>query len=178
MKKKILYGLLVVIMCICLVGCGNNNSNNQEQGTNDSGKTNTNDVVKVTDSAKQVADKFNLDYDNVTVNYYFIDGYTDPSGGTIRVHLKDAVEKTERQKDIISLCEYFKTASDDGKVYSNQDMSKEFNSAVVLDTTYFMSIYFKINDKSYKATITQKDSIKNNDKNYYGYDIYIADLSY
>ena len=97
------------------------------------GKTNTNDVVKVTDSAKQVADKFNLNYDNVTVNYYFIDGYTDPSGGTIRVHLKDAVEKTERQKDIISLCEYFKTASDDGKVYSNQDMSKEFNSAVVLD---------------------------------------------
>ena len=56
MKKKILYGLLAVIMCVCLVGCGNNNSNNQEQGTNDSGKTNTNDVVKVTDSAKQVAD--------------------------------------------------------------------------------------------------------------------------
>lgn len=30
MKKKILFGLLAVIMCVCLVGCGNNNSSDQE----------------------------------------------------------------------------------------------------------------------------------------------------
>jgi uncharacterized protein YdeI (BOF family) len=119
MKKKLFICVFALIMCFTLAGCGktensNNNSNNNNQ---------TNDTTKVektiSNEAKTSASKYNINLDEVPVEYELIDGYYQDANGNLelRVYLNKEYSKDEKITLHNSLVDYFKTISDDGKVY-------------------------------------------------------------
>ena len=62
MKKKILFGLLALMMCVLLTGCGKENTNSENEVKNNQGKENT--QTTTTDSNENTPGLLLIDLDN------------------------------------------------------------------------------------------------------------------
>ena len=130
MKKKLLIGVLALIMCFTLVGCGKTESNNNNNSNNNQKENSTNAEKTVTSEAKTSASKYKIDTDKLPVEYEVIDGYYQEENGNLelRVYLNKEYSKEEKINLHNSLVDYFKTVADDGKVY-NLYLDEEYDKA-------------------------------------------------
>jgi uncharacterized protein YdeI (BOF family) len=120
MKKKLLIGVLALIMCVTLVGCNKTESNNNNTNNNSNQKENsTKSEKKITSEAKTSASKYMIDLDKLPVEYDVIDGYYQDANENLEIDVY--LNKTYSKEDKIalhnSLVDFFKTIADDGKVY-------------------------------------------------------------
>lgn len=120
MKKKLLIGVLALVMCFTLVGCGKTESNNNNTNNNNNQKENSTKSEKtITSEAKTSASKYKIDLDKLPVEYDVIDGYYQDANENLEidVYLNKNYSKEDKIALHNSLVDYFKTIADDGKVY-------------------------------------------------------------
>ena len=98
MKKKLLIGVLALVMCFTLVGCGKTESNNNNNSNNDQKENSTKAEKTVTSEAKTSASKYKIDTDKLPVEYEVIDGYYQEENGNLelRVYLNKEYSKEEK----------------------------------------------------------------------------------
>lgn len=122
MKKKLLIGVLALVMCFTLVGCGKTENNNNNNSNNNQKENSTKAEKTVTSEAKTSASKYKIDTDKLPVEYEVIDGYYQEENGNLelRVYLNKEYSKEEKINLHNSLVDYFKTVADDKEsIYFN-----------------------------------------------------------
>ena len=132
MKKKFLIGLLTIVMCFALVGCGSNTEEkgNTEQGNKNEEKNETSSEKSITADAKTSAANYKIDLEKMGIEYEVIDGYYYDTNNhlELKVYLNKTFEKDDKIALHNSLVDYFKTIADENKVY-NLYLDEEYDKA-------------------------------------------------
>ena len=131
--KKFLVGLLTLILCFTLVGCGEK-ENKENKGNNDNTEnkeeTKKNTEKQVTEIAKTSAEKYKVNPEAMGIEYEVIDGYYQEENKHLEllVYLNKEYDRDAKVNLHNTLVDYFKTIADDGKVY-NLYLDEEYDKA-------------------------------------------------
>ena len=131
--KKFLVGLLTLVLCFTLVGCGEK-ENNENKGNNNNNEnkeeTKKNTEKQVTEIAKTSAKNYKINLEAMGIEYEVIDGYYHDENKHLEllVYLNKEYDRDAKVNLHNTLVDYFKTIADDGKVY-NLYLDEEYDKA-------------------------------------------------
>ena len=138
MKRKVLISVLAIFVCLTLVGCGkkdetkgNNNGNNSNNGGNATPAASVAPAEKtISDAAKDAAKNYRIRPEEIGVEFNVIDGYytAENSNLELRIYVDKEYTKDEKKELHGKVLDYFKSITDDKKVY-NLYIDEEFDKA-------------------------------------------------
>ena len=132
--KKYLIGLLTLVLCFTLVGCGekekNEDKGKENNNTENKEETKTSTEKQVTEIAKTSAEKYKINPEAMGIEYELIDGYYQDENKHLEllVFLNKEYDRDAKINLHNTLVDYFKTIADDGKVY-NLYLDEEYDKA-------------------------------------------------
>lgn len=150
--KNIIKSLLIIIVCFFLAGC-------EEE---------VEPVIldyDVLGTSKDISEKYNLDYENIDLEFDAVNGYAN----TIELYMKSAVTDETRKEDYIKLVDYFKTVTDDKKIYD--ESNNEYDLEKIDELSRGIFLIGMIKENKYKINIYQYQNKELNDKTYSTYEI-------
>ena len=149
MRKRIVLIVVPLVLCLMLVGYGVITTKDSYSKKNDNQASNSTLSKKIiTGGARSAGSRFKMDLDKLTINYDKIDGY-DVDGNSIELYvmLKKELSLDEKIDTHNKLVDYFKTITDDGKIY-NLYADEEYDKSDTESTGVY--VRGKIEGKEYK----------------------------
>ena len=136
MKKKVLISVLAIFVCLTLVGCGKKEETKGNEGGNNNGVGNQSATSKapgnklITDEAKEGAKHYRIKPEEIGVEFDVIDGYylEENSKLELDIYINKEYTKDEKKELHGKVLDYFKSITDDKKVY-NLYIDEEFDKA-------------------------------------------------
>ena len=165
--KKLLISVLVVLL---LFGCGKTEENKTEVRTDYEENTIIEEQDdKITNLAYEVLNKYNIDLDNIEINYATIDG--ESSKDTVNIYVNKDVDADDYY---LLIANYIGSFSGDGKIYGDSRHSKELSEDDISGNSIIG--YLTINEIDYEINIIYSKDAKFNDKDYQVFKIGISEI--
>jgi hypothetical protein len=156
--------VLLVIMCLLLFGCGKKQMPEVKK------------EIEMTDSAKELANDFQIDFNLLDLDIDIIDS----NKTSFTLYLSRDVTDEEAISDFKTICDFIKTFVKKGKLYDYYNFNKEFDYSTIDENTRSVLLKASIKSKDYKITINRMNglSYKGSENTYSIYKINILEKDF
>lgn len=181
MKKKFLVGLLAIVMCFALVGCGkteseSGGSSNGESINNGGSNTSEKSNIEGLDSMKTFEKSVGVDCSKMFSNVFAVNGQLVSKKYSFFFLFKSEKNESARKTELENLNKYLKSVSKDGKLYSDVNLSKEFDGTFE-DENLGEFFYIQIGEKKWEVTVAYNTHAYTDGTSYPCFDVWFERIT-
>ena len=164
MRKNVIIPIIAFAM-MTMVACGGSGNTGTNSQTSDNGQTTensqttknegaqpSNSNMVIIDGMKPVEESIGVEFAKMFPNAFAVDGAIMSKKYTIYFVHKDKRNANESNSEIEAFNKYLKSVAADGKLYSNQELSNEFDGTI--EDGVFERLCVKIGEKKWNVTVS------------------------